>query len=38
MKVVLDCKIIYFLLIIENTAEMSHLKIVGVAIVIKLRL
>jgi len=37
MKVVLDCKIIYFILIIENTKGMSHLKIAGVGIVIKLR-
>jgi len=26
---VLDCKIVYILLIIENTLEMPHLKIVG---------
>jgi len=29
MKVVLDCKIIYILLIIELTSGMPHLKIVG---------
>ena len=38
MTVVLDRKVIYFLLITENTTGMPHLKIVGVGIVIKLRL